>query len=129
MDVQVPIQRGGEPKTAAPGALRLDLLEAFVALAEELQFTRAARRLFLSQSGLSRRISTLEALFGTELVVRTTRSVELTAPGEALLPHAQTILMSACAARDATRRAGTWRNATQLDPARVPLRGRADIGP
>jgi DNA-binding transcriptional LysR family regulator len=107
---EVPLQRlSGAPGAvcaiAVPGGLRLDLLEAFVALAEELHFTRAARRLFLSQSGLSRRIGALEAMFGATLLIRTTRSVELTASGQALLPHARSILLSAYAAADAIRSA------------------------
>jgi DNA-binding transcriptional LysR family regulator len=90
---------------AAPAGLRMDLLDAFVTLAEELHFTRASRRLFLSQSGLSRRIRMLEGVLGAELLQRTTRTVELTPAGEALLPHARAILQSAGAASVATRRA------------------------
>lgn len=83
---------------AIPAALRLDGLEAFVAVAEELHFTRAARRLHLSQSGLSRRVAVLEARLGTLLLARTTRNVELTPAGLALLPHAQQLLADSGAA-------------------------------
>lgn len=89
-----------------PGALRFDLLFAFVVLAEELHFTRAAARLFMSQSGLSRRISQIERIIGADLVVRTTRSVELTGAGHALLPHARAVLAAGCDAAAAARSAG-----------------------
>jgi DNA-binding transcriptional LysR family regulator len=102
---QAPATAGGVRGSTAAQALRVDLLEAFVILAEELHFTRASRRLFLSQSGLSRRIHMLEAVLGVELLQRTTRIVDLTPAGEALLPHARAILQSAKAAAVATRRA------------------------
>jgi hypothetical protein len=82
----------------AGGALRLDLLMTFLVVADELHFTQAARRLFLSQSGLSRRISQLEDVVGATLVLRTTRSVELTAAGLALLPYARAMVDAASAA-------------------------------
>ena len=90
-----------------PGALRLDLLLAFVVLAEELHFTRAATRLFMSQSGLSRRINQVERIVGADLVVRTTRSVELTVAGSAFLPHARAVLSAGCLAAAAARSAGS----------------------
>ncbi len=93
----------GDRTSGVSGALRLDLLHAFVVLAQERQFTRAARRLYISQSGLSRRISLLEAIVGTPLLTRTTRSVEVTQAGAALVPHAEAILRAARAAMAATR--------------------------
>lgn len=89
----------------APGAIRLDVVQAFLAVAEDLHFTRAASRLYLSQSGMSRRINMLEQLLGTSLIVRTTRTVHLTPAGQALRPHAQAILRAADAAADAATRA------------------------
>lgn len=89
----------------APRGLRVDLLYTFITLADELHFTRAASRLFLSQSGLSRRIGLLESTLGVSLVLRSTRSVELTAAGRALLPHAQAIVAATDAATDAIRQA------------------------
>lgn len=56
-------------------------LQAFMAIAEELSFRRAAERLFLDQSVLSRRIQNLEELLGFRLIFRTTREVELTEAG------------------------------------------------
>ncbi|MFF5895645.1 LysR family transcriptional regulator [Streptomyces argenteolus] len=68
------------------------LLRAFVAVAEELHFTRAAARLYVAQQALSRDIRRLEREVGRELFARTTRQVSLTADGERLLPHARRVL-------------------------------------
>ncbi|MGW3286050.1 LysR family transcriptional regulator [Streptomyces sp. NPDC001002] len=68
------------------------LLRAFVAVAEELHFTRAAVRLFIAQQALSRDVRRLERELGTDLFVRTTRQVTLTADGERLLPYARRVL-------------------------------------
>lgn len=72
--------------------LDLRLLRAFVAVAEELHFTRAANRLFVAQQALSRDIRRLEAQVGAPLFVRSTRRVTLTADGERLLVHARSLL-------------------------------------
>jgi DNA-binding transcriptional LysR family regulator len=64
------------------------LLRAFVAVADELNFTRAAARLFIAQQALSAQIRQLEARLGVQLLERTTRKVSLTDAGEQLLPHA-----------------------------------------
>jgi DNA-binding transcriptional LysR family regulator len=72
--------------------LDLRLLRAFVAVAEELHFTRAASRLFVAQQALSRDIRRLESEIGLPLFVRSTRSVSLTPDGERLLVHARTLL-------------------------------------
>ncbi|MEV5975027.1 LysR family transcriptional regulator [Streptomyces sp. NPDC051921] len=68
------------------------LLRAFVAVAADLHFTRAAERLFVAQQALSRDIRRLERELGAELFVRTTRQVALTPDGERLLPYAHTVL-------------------------------------
>ncbi|MET9927712.1 MULTISPECIES: LysR family transcriptional regulator [unclassified Streptomyces] len=68
------------------------LLRAFLAVAEELHFTRAAARLFVAQQALSRDIRRLERELGAELFVRTTRQVTLTPDGERLLPYARRVL-------------------------------------
>ena len=65
------------------------LLRAFVALADELHFGRAATRLHVSQQALSKRIQQLESLLGARLVERTQRHVGLTAAGQRLLAPAR----------------------------------------
>ncbi|MGW5328832.1 LysR family transcriptional regulator [Streptomyces sp. NPDC004014] len=76
----------------APAAIEPRLLRAFVAVAEELHFTRAAARLYVAQQALSRDVRRLERELGAELFVRTTRQVTLTPDGERLLPHARRVL-------------------------------------
>lgn len=63
----------------------LGQLRAFVAVAQERNFTRAAQRLHLAQQAVSKSVATLESQLGVELLHRTTRDVTLTAAGEALL--------------------------------------------
>ncbi|WP_420033912.1 LysR family transcriptional regulator [Streptomyces sp. cg28] len=65
------------------------LLRAFLAVADELHFTRAAARLYVAQQALSRDIRRLERELGAELFGRTTRQVTLTAEGARLLPYAR----------------------------------------
>ncbi|MFC4048102.1 LysR family transcriptional regulator [Actinomadura syzygii] len=67
-------------------------LRYFVAVAEDLGFTRAAERLFISQPALSKQIRQLEELMRVRLFDRDRRAVRLTAPGEALLPVARELL-------------------------------------
>ncbi|MGM0560762.1 MAG: LysR family transcriptional regulator [Pseudomonadota bacterium] len=64
-------------------------IRAFVLLAEELHFNRAAERLHISQPALSRTLRELEESVGTKLINRTTRSAELTEAGRAFLLEAQ----------------------------------------
>ncbi|MGP4001874.1 LysR family transcriptional regulator [Streptomyces sp. 8N706] len=68
------------------------LLRAFVTVAGELHFTRAAARLHVAQQALSRDIRRLERELRTDLFLRTTRQVALTADGERLLPYARRVL-------------------------------------
>ncbi|MEU2111385.1 LysR family transcriptional regulator [Streptomyces sp. NPDC019507] len=75
-----------------PQDLEPRLLRAFLAVAAELHFTRAAARLYVAQQALSRDIRRLERTLGSELFVRTTRQVRLTAEGERLLPHARRVM-------------------------------------
>jgi DNA-binding transcriptional LysR family regulator len=69
-----------------------ELLRAFIAVAEEQGFTRAAERLHLTQSAVSAQIKRLELQAGCELLTRSTRSVSLTPHGEILLEYARNIL-------------------------------------
>jgi DNA-binding transcriptional LysR family regulator len=68
------------------------VLRYFVAVAEELHFTRAAARLYVVQQALSREIARLEQQLGVRLFARTTRRVALTPEGERLLVRARELL-------------------------------------
>ena len=72
--------------------MELRHLRYFVALAEELSFTRAAQRLHVSQPPLSLQIAQLEQELGAQLFVRTSRRVELTLAGQAYLVDARAVL-------------------------------------
>jgi epsilon-lactone hydrolase len=91
---------------SAPDAIELRHLRAFVAVAEELNFGRAAARLYLSQPALSRQIRALERLVGPDLLRRSTHRVELTLAGEALLERARDLLRGLDQAVSATRSMG-----------------------
>lgn len=72
--------------------LELRQYRYFVVLAEELHFARAAERLRIGQSNLSREIRSLEQQIGVRLFYRTSRHTELTAAGERLLEHSRRVL-------------------------------------
>ncbi|MBB5850683.1 LysR family transcriptional regulator [Amycolatopsis umgeniensis] len=75
-------------------------LECFVAVAEELSFTRAARRLFAVQSTVSATIQALEGELGVKLFDRSTRRVALSAAGKVFLPEAKAALEAVDRARE-----------------------------
>ena len=86
-------------------SIELRQLRYFVAVAEELHFGRAAERLHMSQSPLSRAIRELERDLGVVLFVRTTRRVELTASGSVLLERSRRALAEIDGAITDVRRA------------------------
>jgi epsilon-lactone hydrolase len=90
----------------APDAIELRHLRAFVAVADDLSFSRAAQRLFISQPALSRQIRGLERLVGCDLFRRSTQRVELTLAGEALLARARSLLADLDDAISVTRSVG-----------------------
>ncbi|MDA9436868.1 LysR substrate-binding domain-containing protein [Bradyrhizobium sp. CCBAU 51627] len=81
-------------------------LRYFIAVAEERSFTVAARRLNLSQPPLSQHIQALEAELGTQLLYRTSRKVEPTQAGEAMLLRGRAILQQIKSAEDEVRSIG-----------------------
>jgi len=80
-------------------------LRCFVAVAEELHFSRAAERLHMTQPPLSRQIRLLEHHVGAQLLARNSRTVKLTAAGKAFFPEAARILRIAEEATFTARRA------------------------
>jgi DNA-binding transcriptional LysR family regulator len=104
-------------------------LRAFVAVAEQLSFTRAAEVLHLRQQTVSRIVRDLERELGVELLERTTRRVRVTAAGVALLEEGRRALRQADAAFDAARAIGTGRAGTVRVGATPPvgITDRADV--
>ncbi|MFI5316558.1 MAG: LysR family transcriptional regulator [Myxococcota bacterium] len=74
--------------------MRIDTLgiEAFIAIADQGRFGKAAHQLHITQTALSRRLANFEDLLGVKLVERTTRSVALTDLGRAFLPQARRLM-------------------------------------
>jgi len=85
--------------------MELRHLRCFLAVAEELHFARAAERLHIEQSPLSRAIKDLEDELGAQLFVRTTRSTRLTRAGKLFLEHVRRIFTALQQARDAVQAA------------------------
>jgi DNA-binding transcriptional LysR family regulator len=96
--------------------MELRQLEYFVAVAEEANFTRAAERVHISQSGVSAQIRQLENDLGATLIDRSHRTAGLTVAGEAALEHARAALASADAVRQA------------VDDVNELIRGRLVVG-
>ncbi|WP_419147063.1 LysR family transcriptional regulator [Pseudoalteromonas 'SMAR'] len=70
----------------------IDLLKTFVEVVRTRHFGRAAENLYITQSAVSFRIRQLEQSLGVNLFIRQRNNIQLTAPGERLLPHAKMIL-------------------------------------
>jgi DNA-binding transcriptional LysR family regulator len=81
--------------------MELRQLEYLVAVAEEANFTRAAQRVHISQSGVSAQIRQLEHDLGTTLIDRSGRTATLTSAGEAAVKYAREALAAAAAMRQA----------------------------
>ena len=96
--------------------MELRQLEYFVAVAEEQNFTRAAARVHISQSGVSAQIRELERDLGAELIDRSGRSATLTPSGKAALEQARAVLTAVDAVRQA------------VDDVTGLMRGRLAIG-
>jgi DNA-binding transcriptional LysR family regulator len=91
-------------------------LEYFVAVAAELNFSRAAQRIHVVQSALSASVSRLEKELGVELFDRSKRQITLTAAGEVFLEHAREVIHTARRAR------------TSVDAFRDQLTGTVTLG-
>ncbi|WP_159324173.1 LysR family transcriptional regulator [Streptomyces tendae] len=91
-------------------------LRYFAAVAEELHFTRAAERLYVSQPALSKQIRALERQLGAELFRRDRQGASLTEAGAALLPHARRVL------------ADWTEGAAAVEAARAARRGTLVVG-
>jgi DNA-binding transcriptional LysR family regulator len=83
--------------------MELRQLAYFVAVAQKLNFSRAAEDLPVSQPGLSQQIRVLENELGVQLFDRAGKRVALTRAGEVLLPHAYHILAEVETARNQVR--------------------------
>lgn len=99
-------------------------LEYFVAVAEELSFTKAAQRLFAVQSTVSAAIKSLEAELGTTLFDRSTRKVALSSAGSAFLPEAKAAIEAVDRAMAVAQEAAT--RATRKHPGRHNDQHRGD---
>ena len=102
-------------------------LRCFLIVAEELHFARAAERLHIDQSPLSRTIKELEEELGARLFVRTTRSTQLTRAGQSFLAHVPRVFTALEQARDSVKSAtngfhGQLRIALSdgITPSRLP---------
>lgn len=96
--------------------MELRQLEYLIAVAEEANFTRAAERVHISQSGVSAQIRQLERDLGATLIDRSGRTATLTNAGEAALEHARAVLTSVNAVRQA------------VDDVNGLIRGRVVVG-
>lgn len=85
--------------------MELRHLRCFLAVADELHFARAAERLHIEQSPLSRAIKELEADLGVRLFVRTTRSTRLTYAGKLFLENVPRVFTALEQARDSVKAA------------------------
>ncbi|WIA60425.1 LysR substrate-binding domain-containing protein [Stenotrophomonas sp. BIO128-Bstrain] len=107
--------------------MELRHLRCFLAVAEELHFARAAERLHIEQSPLSRTIKELEEDLGEQLFVRTSRSTRLTRAGKLLMAHVPRIFTALQQARESVKAAangfhGQLRIALSdgITPSRLP---------
>ncbi|MBV9389305.1 MAG: LysR family transcriptional regulator [Chroococcidiopsidaceae cyanobacterium CP_BM_ER_R8_30] len=86
--------------------MELRHLHYFIAVAEELHFSRAAARLHIAQPPLSQQIQNLEAELGVKLFERTKRQVQLTAAGQLFLEHSYQVLAQIEQAVQSAQRVG-----------------------
>lgn len=83
--------------------MKLRHLRCFVAVAEELHFARAAEKLHIEQTPLSRTIKELEEDLGEQLFIRSSRSTRLTRAGKLFLEHVPRVFTALQQARDSVK--------------------------
>ena len=88
----------------------LETLQAFLAVAEELSFRKAAERMNIDHSAISRRIKDLELRLGFDLFYRTTREVQLTEAGRVLYRENRVLLAALRSSIEAARRTSAGRS-------------------
>lgn len=98
-------------------------LRYFLAVAEELNFTRAAARLHVAQQALSAAIRELEETLGVRLFTRSTRHVALTSAGEELVPAARRILVDVGEAVQLVQQAAAGRRGRLVVGAAIAVHG------
>ena len=98
--------------------MNLKQMEYFVAAAEQLNFTRAAKKCFISQTAMTLQIQSLEEKIGVPLFVRDKHHVELTAAGKVYLNEARAILVRA---EEAANRAAAVETADKLRNCTVKI--------
>lgn len=103
-------------------SMELRHLRCFLAVAEELHFARAAERLHIEQSPLSRAIKELEEDLGVQLFIRTTRSTRLSPAGQMFLEHVPRVFASLHQARDSVKAAANGFHGHLGHPAVRPKR-------
>ena len=99
----------------------LRVLASFLVLAEELSFTRAAKRLHMTQPPLSLQIKQLEAELGVSLFDRTKRSVQLTPAGEAFRGEADKLFEIEHRAREIVRQVGLGEKVRHISIGFTPV--------
>lgn len=110
----------------------ISAIPVFLAVIEEKSFSRAAEKLGITTSAVSRRISALEKHLGVKLLNRTTRSLDLTESGERYFEYARQALMAATDAENAAKEkkdvpSGTLRISTPVTLGRLQLARLAPI--
>ena len=98
-------------------------ISCFLAVAEHLNFARAAEQLHVTQPAVTQQIHSLEKELGVSLFARTTRSVRLTQEGRLFLQDARQLFHLATRAKARFQNASTWRWGVTVTPASFPCLG------
>jgi DNA-binding transcriptional LysR family regulator len=105
IQIRLPGQRFASNGLSKGGEMNLRQIQAFIAVAEELHYGRAAKRLHIERSPLSRTIRQLEADLGAALLQRAPQGVRLTGAGRVFLADARRIVLASEQARAGVRAA------------------------